>query len=320
MKHTVDIIIVNWNAGNQLRECLESIINANRKGFDLLRVVVVDNASTDCSIKKLEDLDLQLTVIRNKENRGFAVACNQGAQGSRADYLLFLNPDTRLFAKSLEIPILFMGQPENKKVAITSIQLVNDSGDVMRTCAHFPTPSRLFYGILGLDHLFPRFFPTHFMVEWDHQESREVDQVMGAFFLVRHAIFKSLGGFDELFFVYMEDLDFSLRARQTGWKTVYLSDTMAYHKGGGVSEQVKGPRLFYNLRSRILYGFKHFTFQEALILMLATLFVEPLARTAQILIGQNSTTFRELIKGYKLLWRSVREILRYAKLKAQKCE
>src|SRR5438094_1323064 len=97
MTDTLDIIIVNWNAGKPFRDCLLSIKNAKKSGFNLTRVVVVDNGSTDGSLDAIHTAGLPLTVIRNPENRGFAAACNQGAKESKADYLLFLNPDTRLF-------------------------------------------------------------------------------------------------------------------------------------------------------------------------------------------------------------------------------
>lgn len=310
MRATLDIIIVNWNAGNQLRECLESITAAGCKGFDLKRVVVVDNASTDGSAKCLNDLPLPLTIVENKENRGFAAACNQGATGSKADYLLFLNPDTKLFEKSLEVPIGFMEQPENKKVAITGIQLVADSGEVERTCARFPTPGRIFSKMLGLDRLFPRFFPSHFMLEWNHLESREVDQVMGAFFLVRRSVFETLGGFDERFFVYMEDLDFSLCAQDLGCQSYYLADAKAYHKGGGSSEQVKAVRMFYSLRSRILYGYKHFGRPAADVLLIATILIEPFSRLTLAIGHRSVEQIKETLLGCAMLWRSMPTILK----------
>ena len=98
---------MNWNAGHQLRECLESLITVQDCGLDVARVVVVDNASWDDSTRGLDDLALPLTVLHNAENRGFAAACNQGARGSTATYLLFLNPDTRLFENSLRVPLTY---------------------------------------------------------------------------------------------------------------------------------------------------------------------------------------------------------------------
>ena len=306
----LDIIIVNWNAGDQLWDCLKSIEAMCLDGFKLSRVVVVDNASTDGSADCLDDIDLPLIVIRNMQNRGFAAACNQGAKGSGANYLLFLNPDTRLFQTSLSVPIQFMKDKANQNVGICGIQLVDESGRVSHTCARFPTPGRFFSKMVGLDRLFPRSFPSHFMSEWDHGQTRDVDQVMGAFFVIRRQLFETLGGFDERFFVYFEDLDLSYRANSAGWKTLYLADAKAYHKGGGTSEQVKATRMFYSLRSRILYGYKHFGWFSATFLMAGTLFVEPISRLALAIWRRSGREAKETLKGYAMLWRALPKLFR----------
>ncbi len=303
MTPSMDIIIVNWNSGELLRDCLESItVAAEHDSFRLNRVVVVDNASLDGSADELEELKMPLLIIRNESNKGFAKACNQGTEDSSADYLLFLNPDTYLNRDSLEKPIIFMEKDFNRQIGITGIQLLDGNGEIARTCARFPTPSRFLSKMLGLDRLFPHAFPSHFMSEWDHQESREVDHVMGAFFLIRRFIFEELGRFDEQFFVYLEDLDFSFRARQAGWHCFYLADAKARHKGGGTSEKAKAIRLFYSLQSRILYGYKNFGWWTATGLMWGTLLLEPLARLTLSASRLSNGEIQETIKGYSILW------------------
>jgi N-acetylglucosaminyl-diphospho-decaprenol L-rhamnosyltransferase len=126
---------------------------------------------------------------------------------------------------------------------------------------------------------------------------------MGAFFLVRRSLFEELRGFDERFFVYFEEVDFALRAHKAGWRTHYLAEAQAYHRGGGTSEQAKAARLFYSLRSRSLYGFKHFGRIPAISLMLATLFIEPLSRTVYALTKRSGKEVIETIRGYLMLWR-----------------
>jgi hypothetical protein len=143
------------------------------------------------------------------------------------------------------------------------------------------------------------------MVEWDHRDSREVDQVMGAFFFIRRSLFEALGGFDERFFVYFEEVDLSLRACELGWRTFYLSSAQAYHRGGGVTDQVKPARLFYSLRSRILYAYKHFNPWTATLVTLGTLFVEPFSRLALAIIRGSPTQVIDTLKGYALLWRAM---------------
>jgi len=304
MASSVDVVIVNWNTGPLLRLCLESVIDPSQTGL-VPRTVVVDNASTDGSIQSLHDVQVPITIVRNERNRGFAVACNQGAKDSTADYLLFLNPDTRLGTGALAGSVTFMDRPEHHSIGILGIQLLDASGRVTPTCARFPTPGRFFYAMLGLDRMLPRIFPPHFMVEWDHQDSRAVDQVMGAFFLIRRSLFEALGGFDERFFVYFEEVDLSVRARALGWGTFYLSNFQAYHRGGAATETIRPKRLLYLLRSRILYGYKHFNRWTATLLTLSTLFLEPVSRLLQAVVRRSPTLFWDTVKGYALLWRAM---------------
>ena len=126
---------------------------------------------------------------------------------------------------------------------------------------------------------------------------------------MRRSLFESLGGFDTRFFVYLEDLDFSLRASRAGWSSFYLTETQAYHRGGGTSEQVKATRLFYALRSRILYGYKHFRWTAATGLLLTTLLLEPLVRLGFALVKGTLTEVRETLQGYYLLWSTLPSVV-----------
>ena len=305
MAGSIDIIIVNWNAAHQLGQCLESISAASRNGVELRRTVVVDNASSDSSMDAVKTTALPITVIRNAENRGFAAACNQAAAASDARYILFLNPDTRLRRDSLVTPVQFLERPENHRIGIVGIQLLNDRGQVTPTCARFLTPGMIVRRMIGLERLTRALWLPHFMADWDHQTSRNVDHVMGAFFLVRQELFRRLGGFDERFFVYLEDLDFSLRAKQAGFDSFFLADSQVYHKGGGVSEQIKATRLYYALTSRVLYGYKHFNRWTATFLMLGTFFVEPFTRVAGAALRGSRALLAHTMKAYALLWRAL---------------
>jgi GT2 family glycosyltransferase len=308
----LDVIIVNWNAGPALRGCLQSVAATARDGFELDRVVVVDNASSDGSARQLHGLDLPLTVIENTENRGFGAACNQGAENSRADYLLFLNPDTRVFSETFARSVQWLSSPEASNVGILGVQLIDENGAVSRSCARFPAPSMFLAKMLGMNRLLRRYIPEHFHSEWDHEDSRYVDQVMGAYFLVRNSLFQQLNGFDERFFVYFEEVDFSLRANRSGWKTYFLASTQCFHRGCGTTDQVKAYRLFYSLQSRILYAFKNMSTVQAWWLSLTTLFIEPLTRMLQGTIRFAPSQVAEVAHGYWLLYRKLPRIIHRA--------
>lgn len=296
----LDIVIVNWNSGTYLKKCLSSIANCNRSG--LKKIIVIDNGSTDKSISDLKKHKLPLKLIKNFGNVGFSAACNQGVKECSSEFILFLNPDTRLFKESLEKPINFLKKRDNKKIGIMGIQLVKNDGTVIRSCARFPSLKQYLYKLLGLSFLFPNSFKGHFMYEWNHQgNGRIVDQIMGAFFLTRRSLFDSLNGFDERFFVYYEEVDFSLRALKKGFTSYYLTNARAFHEGGGSSKNVRSTALFYSLRSRILYAFKNFNLLEAIILLLLTSLIEPITRLINILLFDRRKSIVDLFKTYLLL-------------------
>lgn len=293
--NSVDVIIVNWNAGDQLKDCIESIPRAL-----VSNIIVVDNASVDNSMREISKLS-NVTPVFYPENMGFGKACNLGAYQSTSEFILFLNPDSVVYAGSLEKVLSFLQHPHNSSVGICGVQLLDESGNVSRSCARFPTPLRFAAYALGLDRIFPKL--GHFMHDWSHDETREVDHVIGAFFLVRREVFQDLGGFDERFFVYLEDLDFSFRARKLGWRSVYLADVQAFHLGGGTSNQIKARRLFYSLRSRLIYSEKHFSGFGTLLVFSTTIVLEPIARSILALSRCSWSSLKETWIGYGMLLR-----------------
>ena len=300
---SVGIAIVNWNGGEQLQRCVASIAHANWSAVALSDVVIVDNASSDGSVDLLRPPSgCPTRVIRNAENTGFGAACNQAARNIDADFLLFLNPDAVLEPESIPAAVAWLSEPAHATTGVVGIQLVDEAGRVSRSCARFPTPRTMISKILGLDRLMPSLFPGYVMEDWDHRDSRDVDHVIGAFYLVRAEMFRMLRGFDETFFVYFEDLDFSLRSRQAGFGSYYLSTVRAFHKGGGTSGKIKSRRLFYSLRSRMQYARKHFSKPGAAAVTFCTLILEPGVRMLACLVGRSPTGLRETMSAYRMLW------------------
>jgi N-acetylglucosaminyl-diphospho-decaprenol L-rhamnosyltransferase len=276
----VDIVIVNFNAGNLLGHAMESISAMDARSFNLERVVIVDNASTDGSTMGLNLLGLPVTVVANESNIGFAAACNQGASHCSASYLLFLNPDVQVSPAAIDASVRFMEDGSHRATGIVGVQLLDDQGRVRRNCSRFPEPHELLVRTIGLDRVWPRHFRPHLMTDWDHSYNRVVDQVPGAFYLVRRSLFRQLAGFDTRFFVYYEDLDFALRARQAGANTMYLADAFVCHSGQGSSRNVVAWRLTYSFDSKVRYAFKHFGRSWACTILVCTLVCEPIGRLA----------------------------------------
>ena len=293
----VDVVLVNWNSDNRLLDCLKSI---RPLMYSVGSLVVVDNSSTDDSLARIEGLDLPTKIIRNSRNRGFATACNQGAAEGSSGYLLFLNPDTRLYENSLVVPLAFMERVENARIGICGVQLVDELGKTCLSYAKFPSLRNFVCHAVGIDKFLGREAgDRHVLLETEG--IRVVDQVTGAFFVVRRSVFEQLGGFDERFFVYFEEVDFALRAHQKGWVSVCLTGVRCVHIGGGSSRQVKAARLFYSLRSRVLYGFKHFSLGSAIALLVVTLGIEFLGRSVYTLARGLWREWGYVVRGYSML-------------------
>lgn len=288
----IDVIIVNWNSGAGLEACLDSLTSL---APDLNgKIIVVDNQSSDGSELCYGKWN-QVKLIHAGGNLGFARACNMGAQRSTSEWLLFLNPDTRFLPKTQNVLFALLANLD-EQTGICGAQLLDDEGRVARSCARFPSPWMFLCHTMGIDRYFPRLgYP---MQDWDHFTSRDVDHVIGAFFLVRKSLFQELNGFDERFFLYLEDLDFSLRAKKLGWKSRFCADLKIFHEGGGTSKQIKATRLFYDLRSRLLFARKHFSTWQAKFQIAAMIGLEPLSRFIGILLRPSKESFKELFQGY----------------------
>lgn len=294
----VDIVIVNWNSGALLQTCVNSILTKKNYSF-LGAIFIIDNNSTDNSMMLLS-VDPKIKIILNNTNLGFSKACNQGFKLCEASYTLLLNPDAQLQENTLQECISFL--EENPTIDILGCMLLNDEGKITHSCARFPTPLSFLSNSIGLPKIFPSVFkPTLLMADWDHKTNREVDQVMGAFMFMPTLLFSKVGYFDEQFFVYYEELDFSKRVKEAGGLIYFNSKIKAIHSGGGSTSQVKDYRLFLNLRSRLQYAKKHFSYSGNFLVGIATIFVEPVTRIFYLLVQGKLSEIKSTLKGYKML-------------------
>ena len=290
----MDVVIVNWNSGSDLKNCIQSIVNNSLNNIN--SIIIVDNASTDDSNKNIANLDPRIRLLRNDKNMGFAKACNLGAAQCNSNFILFLNPDTVFINNPLkEILNLF---EKRKDVGIIGIQNINENGEIVKSCSRKPSTLNIISGILGIDLFFPGLGMK--MREWDHNTDRYVDQVIGAFFCIRKEIFLQLNGFDERFFMYFEEVDLSLRTNKLNFKSYFLSKESIVHIGGNSSKNVKQKRLEYNTISRIQYFKKNHSFLSYITILFFSLLIEPLTRIMKsVLTSRNSThEIRLIFRAY----------------------
>lgn len=305
---TLDVVIVNWNGGALLRACLASLAAAEAQLGDALslRVVVVDNASRDGSLEDLPALRHGPAVIANPDNQGFGRACNAGAARGDAPAILFLNPDARVTGESLAgARAALMAEPGT---GIVGAQLLDEAGRVQLSCARRPSAASLVGQALLLDRA--RLVPSHFMTEWDHQEDRAVDQVMGAFLMIRRSLFSALGGFDARFFVYYEDVDLCARAWDAGFSVRHLAGIHVRHEGQGTTRAAKAHRLACFLESQIRYAAKHHGRATALALVATAFGAQVPLRLVQALARRSVVEAGETLRGAGLLARALPGLMR----------
>lgn len=302
----VDIVTVNWNAGRQLAECIESV-----RAFDdaaVRRFIVVDNGSRDGSADLKSDWP-KLLIDKVHANLGFGRACNRGVAQGDAPFVLFLNPDTRLTEPAISKALAFLESEQGRGYAVCGIKLIDETGVATRHCARFPTLATFTGVASGVDRVAPRLFPSLLMKDFDHLSSRPVDHVQGAFYLVRREIFEAVGGFDDDYFVYLEDLDLSLKVAQAGHGIYYLSEASAFHRGGGTSGQVKGIARFYSIEARLVYARKHFSRAARMAHAVVTYVAEPPATMVWHLAKYRGRGLGGLFDAFRLLWRNTPNVL-----------
>ena len=304
----VDIVIVNWNSGEQLAACLRSV--AAHGGGEVASVTVVDNGSLDGSAD-VDMPDLPLEVIRTGRNLGFGAACNLGARRGTAAIILLLNPDAELRAGTLPAAVAHLAA--EPQVGVVGVRLEGEGGVIHRHCARLPDWRSFVGNSVGLFRIAPRWAKPIPLEEFDHLSDRSVDHVMGAFYAIRRPLYEQLGGFDEAFFLYMEDLDLSLRVARAGYRIDYLAGVSAFHRQGGTSDQIRARRLANILESNIVYAWKHFPAREATAVTAATLLAEPLSRSARALAHRSPRDAAATVQGAAMLWRVLPRIWRRAR-------
>lgn len=227
-KPRLSIVLVNYNYGDFLINCLHSIYLAQDKLA--LDVWVVDNASEDKSIKLAEQSFPQVHYIENKDNKGFGAANNQALRQITGEFILTLNPDTELEKGTLAYMVEFM--QEHPEVGAATCKALKSDGELDWAYHRgFPTPWASLLYFLGNDRLYH-------LTDRDMNKAHEVDAISGSFFMTRKEVLDKVGLFDEDYWMYAEDLDLCYRIKKAGYKVMYVPDVGVIH-WKGVSSGLK---------------------------------------------------------------------------------
>ena len=209
----LSIIIVNYNVKHFFEQCLCSVQKAIA-GI-AAEVIVIDNNSADNSIDFLKPLFPGVYFISNKENIGFAKACNQGLKFAKGKYILFLNPDTIVPEDCFQKCISFLNPIPD--AGALGIKMLDGRGSFLKESKRsFPSPVTSLYKLFGFSKLFPRskIFSKYHLGHLNENENHEVDVLAGAFLMVKKEVLEKTGSFDEIFFMYGEDVDLSYRIQE----------------------------------------------------------------------------------------------------------
>jgi GT2 family glycosyltransferase len=240
----LSVIIVNWNTRDLLRECLKSVLKQT-KGLDY-EVLVVDNGSSDDSVRMIKKAFPWIKLMENRENLGFSKANNQAIRRARGEFILLLNSDTKIAENAFKKMVDFARA--NPQIGVLGPRLLNADGNSQASTAPFYFLGVAFLSLFGGDR-FLRSSP---------QKAKKVDWVSGSCFLIRRELLDKVGGLDEQFFMYLEEMEFCYRAKKVGFETWFLPWARVYHLVRGSSPEGKQKVIWWTYENFVYFYQKHF--------------------------------------------------------------
>lgn len=232
----VSVVIVNWNTRDILHDCLCSI---HRETRDIdFEVIVVDNASSDDSAAMVRKEFPGVRLIVNDTNRGFAAANNQGMHVARGRYYLLLNSDTVMLDGAIQKTTAFAD--EHPEAGLVGCRVQRADGTLSQTAIMYPSLLNIALGLLRLDQYFPRhwFFDRERMGDWGYDTERDVPTLGGCFLFLRREALVDVGGFDEKYFMFAEEMDLCRRLKKGGWRLLFFPGAEIRHLHGASARLV----------------------------------------------------------------------------------
>lgn len=251
------IITVNYKSWPLTRALVESLL-ANKLPAKT-EIIIVDNNSQDDSVQMLRSDFPEITVIDNPKNVGLAAGVNLAISQAKGEYYLILNPDMIAMPQAVEELVSFMDK--NPRVGMAGGKLLSPNGDLQYSCYRFYTLPVILYrrSFLGKTKKGKAAVSNFLMKDFDHSQARDVDWLMGACLIVRKKVVQKIGGMDERYFMYFEDVDWCRRVWEAGWAVAYVPSSVFSHFHQRSSESGIGS-FFSNrpTREHIKSAFKYF--------------------------------------------------------------
>lgn len=251
----VSIVIVNYNGGEILKDCLKSLTRVTYQKFE---VIVVDNASHDNSLLVINDFRKEfpriiLKIVKNKRNVGFAEGNNIALPHTAGEFVLLLNNDTKVTPSFLRVLVHEINR--NKLIGIVQPKIIfTDTGKLQSGGALFTNIGFLYYFGFGKN-------PN----ANDYNKQTQIFSANGACVLIRRSVIDEVGLFDDDFFAYYEETDFCQRVLMAGYSILYIPDALIFHKGGQTAKKRKESFIFFHaFKNRITSVIKNFEFIYAI--------------------------------------------------------
>ena len=253
----VSVIIVNYNGLAFTRQCLESLFRFHTS--DSFEVIIVDNNSSDGSQIELPKLFPQINFISIPENKGFGAANNVGAKKATGEFLFFVNNDTLFIQETIEKLTNFLSS--HNTYGIVGPKLLNENSSFQLSFGNFPS--------MQTELRAKNMAESYFLQSKEEIVSNKPirkDWVTGAALMIRRKVFESIGGFDEQFFMYFEDIDLCKAMSTKGYQSLYVPFVNLIHLGGKSYEKINDKILYEYRRSQLRYYDKHnFLFQRIIV-------------------------------------------------------
>lgn len=247
----VSIIIVSWNVAGLLRDCLDSIYAADWHGR-AFEVIVVDSASADDTVAVLQREYPQVIALPQAENLGYTRCNNLGLAVAKGRHLLLLNPDTLILGDVLAQLSAYLDA--HPTVGIVGPHTLNDDRTTQSTRRRFPSRPLAFFESTWLEPLAPRaWLSAYRLADHPDRETFEVDWMQGSCLMARREVYERIGGLDEGYVMFYEEMDWCRRAKQAGWGIVYVGGAQIVHWGGKSTEQASARKHIYYNESKLRY-------------------------------------------------------------------
>jgi N-acetylglucosaminyl-diphospho-decaprenol L-rhamnosyltransferase len=305
----LSILIVSWNVRDYLRACLDSIQQTAPANLHY-EIIVVDSASSDDTVAMLTRDYPQVLCLAQSENVGFTKGNNIALRASRGGYLFLLNPDTELLPGALTTLIEHLAADPG--LGIVGPHTLNSDSSHQSTRRRFPNLLTGIFESTWLERLAPKGLLNHYYGrDLSDDGISEVDWVQGSALLARRAVYDQLGGLDEGFGMYSEELDWCKRAKGQGWRVAYVGTAKIVHHGGKSSDQAVASRHIYFQASKLRYFGKHHGPAAAFFLrmVLLTLYAyQLLLEAAKGLLGHKRQMRQQRVQVYWQVLRSLAQV------------